>query len=118
MRNKQPPHPQGASVVWVSARLERRAKQPGPWQRDCPPLIAKNALPLLRKLRCFERGALARRHAIDREFLDCLIEKAMKIELCGEVQEHSAKADRGAVHEDEFAGNPHRPFFLERAMNP
>src|SRR5579871_6878262 len=70
------------------------------------------------KLRCFERGALTRRYGVHREFLDCLVEKAMKIELCGKVQEHRAEANGGAVHEHEFAGNPHRPFFLEGAMNP
>src|SRR6266481_3184697 len=82
-----------------------------------PRRISKSAL-LRSQPGRLERGALARGHAIDREFLDRLIEKPEKIELCGEVQKHTAEPDRRAVHEHEFARHPHRPFFLERPMNP
>src|SRR5580700_2034192 len=64
-----------------------------------------------------EGGALPRRHAIDREAFDRLVEQAMVVELGGEVQKHPAEPDRRAVHEHEFPRHPHRPLFLQRAVD-
>src|SRR6266436_4732927 len=68
--------------------------------------------------RGFERSALALRHAVDCEFLYRFAEEMMKIEPCREVQKHPAETDRSPVHEHKFARHPHRPLFLQGAMNP
>src|SRR5882724_7513853 len=68
--------------------------------------------------RGFERSALALRDAVDGEFLYRFAEETMKIEPCREVQKHPAETDRSPVHEHKFARHPHRPLFLQGAMNP
>src|ERR1700730_11493743 len=74
---------------------------------------------VLRRQPCrLKRGTLARRNAVNREFFNRLVEQPIKIELCGEMQEHAAETDRCSVHEHEFAGDSHRSFFLEGPMNP
>src|SRR5262249_56035315 len=53
-----------------------------------------------------------------RKFLDPFVKKSIKIGLAGGGKKSPAETDRGSVHEHEFAGHPHGPFFLEGAMNP
>src|SRR6202040_2884973 len=74
---------------------------------------------VLRRKPCrIERGTLARRNAVNREFFNRFVEQSIKIELCGEMQEHATETDRCSVHEHEFAGHSYRAFFLEGPMNP
>ena len=48
-------------------------------------------------------------YALDTEILDLLLEQPVEIQLGVEMQEDAAEADRGAIHEDEFARHRHRP---------
>ena len=57
------------------------------------------------------------RYRFDFEGFDFGIEQAEEVHFRSEVQEDSAKADGGPIHEDEFTRNRHRAFFLQRLMD-
>ena len=64
-----------------------------------------------------KRRRLAFAQRLGREHADRLIEHAIEVQAGAEVQKRAAKADRRAVHEDEFARHPHRPFLLQGLMH-
>src|ERR1700678_4432589 len=102
------------NVDWAIRMPSGQLQDIGQWRRRADRRTCRvSGSALWRPQPCsLERGELACRNAVDREFLDRLVEEPIKIELGGEMQEHPAEPDGGAVHEDEFARHPHRPFFL------
>src|SRR6185437_3544415 len=67
--------------------------------------------------RVLQRLTLALCHHVHREVLDRLVKKAVEIQLGVEMQEHGAEADRGAVHEHEFARHRDGAEALESLMD-
>src|SRR6266850_305495 len=122
------PHGPLTSTLTPTLSPQAGREKRAPSQCDCPPHAGRAKIDrftpifssaLIRpQSRGFEHSALALRHAVDGEFLYRFAEETMKIELCCKKQKPATETDRSPVHEHKFARHPHRPLFLQGAMNP